>query len=510
MKKDNYFKGEEYSKIDFIIVIILSVIILDLQLFGIFGRTTFQQDMANVFEGGYRIMNNQVPYRDFFIPMGPVVFYMQAFFNFIFGNNVLSMAMHSFFLSLILCIIFYFLLRREFNTILSFVFAFFFYLSFSGMTFHPLYNYTPYFFFFFIVFMLLDYLKKDSIHKSIYFISALFSSIAFYSKQDSGLLMIFLLFIYFLFNYKRDWKRIILFYFIPVIIFVIGGYFLLSTIPNFSYWFNLGQPPHDSRLTNFLEPTKILWIIESWKFYLTIGLLFIVLFKKNKSSEITKLTTLFLLISIVTMVNFITSGSTRQLSVMGIPVLIFLLYLIVKEPLKEVIKKYRLSTFLIIFLILLLSLNPFPTYGLITLNYFDKNIGRVSEGCYKGYPMPSEVLTGLNEIRKTIEENNKSFVSISEYSFLYCDYKVIPPKGVPNFYSEGVSFFEENIPSILDNLLLNKPQVILLQDAHGHKDKDLNNKLKEFFISKGYSEKKVVPGLSTAPISILVKNESST
>ena len=45
---------------------------------GMRGVDTF--DMAIVADGGYRIWSGQVPYRDFHIPMGPIVFYLQAAF----------------------------------------------------------------------------------------------------------------------------------------------------------------------------------------------------------------------------------------------------------------------------------------------------------------------------------------------------------------------------------------------------------------------------------------------
>ena len=40
-----------------------------------------------IFDGGWRILQGQTPYRDFLIPFGPVVFYIQALFFWLFGVN---------------------------------------------------------------------------------------------------------------------------------------------------------------------------------------------------------------------------------------------------------------------------------------------------------------------------------------------------------------------------------------------------------------------------------------
>ena len=44
-------------------------------------------DQSMVFDGGWRILLGQVPYRDFYMPFGPVTFYLQAFFFTLFGVN---------------------------------------------------------------------------------------------------------------------------------------------------------------------------------------------------------------------------------------------------------------------------------------------------------------------------------------------------------------------------------------------------------------------------------------
>src|SRR3989344_1734957 len=246
-KKDNIKTGD-FSKLDFLVIILLCLIIIDLHSFGFFGRTTFPQDSAIIFEGSQRISEGQIPYKDFTIAMGPVVFLMQSFFNLFFGTTFFSMFIHSLFLSLIICSIFYYLSRKEFNIFISFIFSIFFYISFQGLAFYPFYNHSTYFFLFLNIFLLLAYINKP-LPKYVFILSGILATLDFYTKQDIGALHIILVFCYFIFNYKKQWKSIIFLYILPTACLVLGIYFFLSKFTEFEYWFNLGQYPHNPRLS---------------------------------------------------------------------------------------------------------------------------------------------------------------------------------------------------------------------------------------------------------------------
>src|SRR3989338_393911 len=68
-------------------------------------------DFQIIFEGGYRIGLGQMPYRDFFLPLGPIVFYLQHIFNQFLGVNIWSMALHSSSLTAVLVVVYYFFAR---------------------------------------------------------------------------------------------------------------------------------------------------------------------------------------------------------------------------------------------------------------------------------------------------------------------------------------------------------------------------------------------------------------
>ena len=501
-KEKNSIKKDSFLKLDFLVILLLCLIIIDLHSFGFFGRTTFPQDSAIIFEGSQRISEGQMPYKDFTIVMGPVVFLMQSFFNLFFGTTFFSMFIHSLFLSLIICIIFYYFCRKEFNIFISFIFSIFFYISFQGLAFHPFYNHSTYFFLFLNVFLLLLYIKKP-LPIYVFILSSILASLDFYTKQDIGVLHIILVFCYFIFNYKKQWKSIIL-YLIITAILVLGIYFSLAKFTDFEYWFNLGQYPHNTRLSNLLNPIKILEILSSWEFYISLIFIFFILFVKNNKNK--SLMSLFLIISISALVNRTLTGVTRQVSVITTVMLIFFIFLIVKDEFIRLYEKNKIITTLFLFLLLLLSVNPLPTYGLITYNYFSNSISHIDKGCYNGAPILNEDLKALNEIRAVIESNNKSFVSITQYSFLYCDYEIELPKNLPAWFDEGNSFYQVNVPSIINTIITYNPKVILVQEAHNNADPNFNTELINIFISKGYKIENVIEQKVTEkPITILIK-----
>jgi 4-amino-4-deoxy-L-arabinose transferase-like glycosyltransferase len=50
-------------------------------------RGVFLLDQSIIFDGGWRILQGQTPYKNFLIPFGPVTFYVQALFFWLFGVN---------------------------------------------------------------------------------------------------------------------------------------------------------------------------------------------------------------------------------------------------------------------------------------------------------------------------------------------------------------------------------------------------------------------------------------
>jgi hypothetical protein len=282
-------------------------------------------------------------------------------------------------------------------------------------------------------------------------------------------------------------------------------FYILAKYTRFEYWFNLGQAPHNPRLSNLIDPIKILEILSSWEFYIALIFIFYILFKKNNKHK--PAMSLFLIISIATIVNGTLTGLTRQVSAMSIPLLIFLLALMAKEEIIRYNNKHKILTPLIIFLILLLLISPIPTYGLIATNFLSGNVKHIDQGCYKYSPMLIEDLEGLKEIRSIIESSNNSFISITQYSFLYCDYNQEPPKNLPAWFDQGNSFYKINFPDMKQTILDYNPKIILIQEAHHHQDPEFHQFIINTFLEEDYKIHKIINQEATQkPITILIKN----
>src|SRR5262245_14384958 len=56
-------------------------------------RGVFFYDQSLIFDAGWRIVQGQVIYRDFFVPYGPIVFLIQALFFYLAGVDFSSMVL---------------------------------------------------------------------------------------------------------------------------------------------------------------------------------------------------------------------------------------------------------------------------------------------------------------------------------------------------------------------------------------------------------------------------------
>lgn len=195
--------------------IIISVISI-MTFLGIYGNP-FYRDFTVIFDGGYRIFTGLHPFVDFALFPIPVPFYMQAVFNSIFGPNLIALGFHSIVLSSILSIIFYFMIKRDFNRLVSVIFSIAFFYSFIGIIAFPWYNQIAYFFFllnfFLIYFKIGDLTKKNKL----FIFSAILTLLTLFSKTEIGFMHFILVSAYFLIFYKQEMKRIAYYFFLPTI-----------------------------------------------------------------------------------------------------------------------------------------------------------------------------------------------------------------------------------------------------------------------------------------------------
>ena len=233
-------------------------------------------------EGAYRMYLGQVPFRDFSLPMGYGYWVIPALFFKIFGPYFYTLIKAQVFINLISVLAFRSILKilnvPAVVILLSVVVYCFSYVSFN---FWPWYNNMVFAFELVAIYFVLLAIFSPGGWKmwANLVLGAFFIFFSIWTKQDAGGLG--LLIIYGILSYNawidRSVKKWLAF----------TGFFLVFTIAfiapvlqyDFTYWFNYGQPPHESRLVlmDFLNE------ILGWAYWEKFFLLMIILFVLDKA-----------------------------------------------------------------------------------------------------------------------------------------------------------------------------------------------------------------------------------
>lgn len=215
-----------------IISIVLSISFVVVFLVGIRGFFSFDHSIP--LDGSNRILNGQIPFKDFDIPYGFFLFYLQAIFSFIFGKNFLATIISAAFLNVVFV---YFVYR-----LLSFLKVESIYLWGGAILSIFSYNFTFgsiwfdnlafLFCLISIYYMSIAHIQKKN---NYYFLSGLMFFFIFMSKQNVALgYLLFFIVPYLLFLlYHRKFKKILVFtsnYVLGIVITLIGFMFFLVTL----------------------------------------------------------------------------------------------------------------------------------------------------------------------------------------------------------------------------------------------------------------------------------------
>ena len=172
-------------------------------------------DQSIVFDGGYRILSGQIPYKDFVIPIGPVVFWIQAVFFKLLGINYFSYIFGAALFNLLATICSVVVLQLLFPSrrILSYaaglLTAIWFYPPFGTLY----YDQTAFFFSLAAMTVLLSALVierhfpvTDSL---LLFVAGGFVFLSFMSKQNAGLFMFPMYFLLLGAAHGPNWRRVL-------------------------------------------------------------------------------------------------------------------------------------------------------------------------------------------------------------------------------------------------------------------------------------------------------------
>lgn len=259
--------------------VIECVIIVGLAIVPLFATFPYRVNIFLTWEGAYRMSSGQMPYRDFGLPLGYGFWIIPSLFFKLFGPQLISLVKAQVLINIMAGFAFRSILQRlevgqGVRTLSVLVFA----LSYSFFNFWPWYNHTVIVFEIIGLCFLLHFItgRPKAWAGFLYLLlAALFVFLSIFTKQDGGGLALLLSLALLLYNslHEKRWWDIPLFLAMLGLLAVI---FIAPLQPGFGYWFNHGQPPHNSRLApgDFLE--EILGGSQWIKFYFVLMVLCLV------------------------------------------------------------------------------------------------------------------------------------------------------------------------------------------------------------------------------------------
>ena len=200
MKKNIFFINIK-EKILILFLILFSLLIN--QYYG--NRGVFPVDSFAHFDTGFRVLNGEYPFKDYWIVSGPLLDYIQAFFFYIFGINWQSYVFHASVFNAVLTVS-TFLILTKFN--FKIYYCFFYSILFSILAYPssgtPFVDHHSAFFSLLGIYTLIAAIKTE---KGFFWILLpIFLGLAFLSKQVPAsyvIISIFIFLIYFLVLEKR-------------------------------------------------------------------------------------------------------------------------------------------------------------------------------------------------------------------------------------------------------------------------------------------------------------------
>lgn len=230
-------------------------------IFFAFSDFVYFRDYAITFEGAYRISIGQLPFRDFFIPIGPVSLLVPALFFKLFQPHWTVFLLAQQFENAMMLFLLYAVLRKlEVQAVITRISLFVFVACYLLLLSHPWYNSTG------VLFMFAS--AYCALFSSRWFVlfSGLLAGLAALTKQDFGLLTFMISgFLTSIVGLGSDLKTILpniryicdegklrnlvarLAIYVAAAMAVVSLYILTCDTVQFKFWFNYGQAPHELR-----------------------------------------------------------------------------------------------------------------------------------------------------------------------------------------------------------------------------------------------------------------------
>jgi len=462
--------------------------IISFSVFPLFFTLPFRDNLYLTWEGAYRLYLGQIPFKDFGMPLGFGFFIFPTLFFKLFGPFLSSLLKAQVFINILSLLSFRSILKTLnvkpavilFSTL---VFCF----SYTFIFFWPWYNNTAFVFELFAIQFVLYYIfHENSKFRTGYLIlAAIVTFFSFFTKQDyGGLAFLFCLALIVL---NIFYERKIL----PLLIYA-GTTFLTGFIVikpflkyEFGYWFNYGQPPHQSRLKmiNFLN--SFLGNSNWEKFFILLFVLIILYKLKDISAFLKDKKAVFLAVITIGMIleTLITKVTSRLPSDTTTYFYAFAFaFFITNIDLNIVFEKVTILPVVIVFLFLWWSAMFWKYAGRMFKLASDepaigvKDVQKADNGPWilTGLPsfgkvsMPEKTVEGLHTILKMDfgkSGQDLKVLNMSELTPLSYELKYTPLTEVPLWYHLNIGMFDKQVEEINQRILSDEFDLILFEEV---------------------------------------------
>lgn len=474
-------KPNIYNSLTFAIILLFA-------LFPLLFSLPFRIHLDLPWEGTYRMYLGQTPYKDFGMPLGYGFFIIPLFCFYIFGPALKTLLLAQTFITIISALTFRNILKHfNIKSYKIFIATTIFCISYTFIYFWPWYNNTAFMYEMLAIWICLSAFKAESIRIRIllYSLSALFVFLTFFTKQDYGGLAFIFCLVLICTNmlYEKKYIDIMIY----VLCFAVVTLLFILPLPQaeFKYWFNLGQPPHESRLSIFKILDEI-FFNSSWeKFYILVLVLFAYFKLKTTSFKVNKSETLLFLITLGVVLQALITKSTSGNATGNTTyfhgfAIAFVLYMIAE--------KFISPNLLNVALVLALSFFWFSSdYWKYVNRMFPVSTKSQNQHAIVADSVPMtasanwvlsdipvfqkvklpeatiEGIKGSKQILDSLKTPNPKILNMTELTMLAYEWKYEPIKGLPLWYHVGVGIFQKQIDEINTKISSNEYDMVMFE-----------------------------------------------
>lgn len=434
-------------------------------------------------EGAYRLYLGQVPFSDFSLPMGYGYWVIPALFFKVFGPYMYSLIISQTFINLAGVLSFRSILKmldvKPVVILFSVVVFCFSYVSFN---FWPWYNHLV-----IILQIVAMYFAIRAVFSSgtvatyvLPAVSAFFLWFSIFTKQDGGALGTMIVGGIFLYDalVEKSYKKLLMYVGSWV---AIGLILILPLLPHgFTYWFNYGQAPHDSRI-HFIDFMNNIVGWAYWeKFFIFIAVLFIIdRFYTEEKFILNKKRFLFAFVTIAILLEALIIQVTSDEPDNGEAFFYAFGFAYCIDNLKLTFNLASLR-----YVVLSLALIVFWWTGIYWRNVkrliADKPVvvAKMEEKARRKYRlakefktveklyMAEETIDGMHKIKNLPvfkEKKNPKVLNMSELTSLAYEVPFTPLTDQPMWFHQGVSIFQKEVDEFCEKIRNKEYDVVIFE-----------------------------------------------